>query len=145
MVPVNTNYRYGPDEIAYLFADADEIGTVAITGWIPVGYYKDEARSRSTFRLVDGVRYATPGDLAKVAEDGSLLLLGRGSAVINTGGEKVRRARQASTGRVQGASDRAGRRCDRSGAQREAGPPGPAPSGTRPNRHCPAQPVRSGL
>jgi fatty-acyl-CoA synthase len=39
--------------------------------------------------VIDGVRYSFPGDLAKVAEDGSLILLGRGSQVINTGGEKV--------------------------------------------------------
>ena len=38
---------------------------------------------------VDGVRYAFPGDLAKVAADGTLILLGRGSQVINSGGEKI--------------------------------------------------------
>ena len=41
------------------------------------------------FREVDGVRYATPGDRARVLADGSIELLGRGSACINTGGEKV--------------------------------------------------------
>jgi 3-oxocholest-4-en-26-oate---CoA ligase len=35
------------------------------------------------------VRYSFPGDYAKVDADGSLILLGRGSNVINTGGEKV--------------------------------------------------------
>ncbi len=39
--------------------------------------------------MIDGVRYSFPGDLAMVAEDGTLILLGRGSQVINTGGEKV--------------------------------------------------------
>ncbi len=34
-------------------------------------------------------RHSLPGDWAKVAADGSLILLGRGSNCINTGGEKV--------------------------------------------------------
>jgi len=68
---------------------SDEVGMVAISGAIPLGYYKDEEKSRRTFRTVDGVRYALPGDNAAVDADGSITLLGRGSAVINTGGEKV--------------------------------------------------------
>ena len=39
--------------------------------------------------MIDGVRYSFPGDFAKLAADGSLILLGRGSVCINTGGEKV--------------------------------------------------------
>ena len=39
--------------------------------------------------MIDGVRYAMPGDLATVEPDGTITLLGRGSEVINTGGEKV--------------------------------------------------------
>ncbi len=58
-------------------------------GNVPLGYYKDPDKSARTFRVIDGVRYSFPGDFAKVAEDGSLILLGRGSQVINTGGEKV--------------------------------------------------------
>ena len=42
-----------------------------------------------TFRVADGVRYAIPGDFARLDPDGSLTLLGRGSACINAGGEKV--------------------------------------------------------
>jgi acyl-CoA synthetase (AMP-forming)/AMP-acid ligase II len=41
------------------------------------------------FREIDGVRCATPGDRARVLADGRIELLGRGSACINTGGEKV--------------------------------------------------------
>ncbi|MDQ1396704.1 MAG: 3-oxocholest-4-en-26-oate---CoA ligase [Acidimicrobiaceae bacterium] len=66
-----------------------DIGFVAITGFIPVGYYKDEEKTAKTFRTIDGVRYSIPGDYASVNPDGSLHLLGRGSVVINTGGEKV--------------------------------------------------------
>ena len=68
---------------------SDEVGMVAAGGNVPLGYYKDEEKSARTFRVIDGVRYSFPGDLAQVAADGTLILLGRGSQVINTGGEKV--------------------------------------------------------
>ncbi len=68
---------------------SDEVGMVAAGGNVPLGYYKDEEKSARTFRVIDGVRYSFPGDLAMVAEDGTLILLGRGNQVINTGGEKV--------------------------------------------------------
>ena len=68
---------------------SDEIGLVAAGGNVPLGYYKDAEKSARTFRVIDGVRYSFPGDLATVNEDGSLNLLGRGSQVINTAGEKV--------------------------------------------------------
>ncbi len=66
-----------------------ETGLVASGGLVPSGYYKDPEKSARTFREVDGVRYAFPGDMARVGADGSLELLGRGSNCINTGGEKV--------------------------------------------------------
>ena len=66
-----------------------EVGVLALGGRIPVGYYKDEAKSAATFRIIDGVRYSIPGDYAEIREDGSIHLLGRGSVCINTGGEKV--------------------------------------------------------
>ncbi|HEV2363011.1 MAG TPA: hypothetical protein VGS12_02310 [Caulobacteraceae bacterium] len=70
-------------------AGSEEIGMVGCGGAIGLGYYKDEAKSAATFRDIGGVRYSFPGDFAKIAADGSLILLGRGSACINTGGEKV--------------------------------------------------------
>jgi fatty-acyl-CoA synthase len=66
-----------------------EIGRVAVGGYQPIGYYKDEAKSAATFLEIDGRRYSVPGDFAQVEEDGSITLLGRGSVCINTGGEKV--------------------------------------------------------
>jgi acyl-CoA synthetase (AMP-forming)/AMP-acid ligase II len=66
-----------------------EIGRLGIKGRVPVGYYKDEVKSAQTFPVIDGVRYSLPGDFAQVEADGSITLLGRGSVVINTGGEKV--------------------------------------------------------
>jgi acyl-CoA synthetase (AMP-forming)/AMP-acid ligase II len=68
---------------------SDELGRVAIKGHTPIGYYKDEAKSASTFQVFAGVRWSIPGDWARVDADGIVHLLGRGSQCINTGGEKV--------------------------------------------------------
>jgi acyl-CoA synthetase (AMP-forming)/AMP-acid ligase II len=66
-----------------------ELGRVALRGFTPIGYYKDEAKSATTFQIIDGERYSIPGDWAEVTADGAVKLLGRGSQCINTGGEKV--------------------------------------------------------
>jgi acyl-CoA synthetase (AMP-forming)/AMP-acid ligase II len=65
------------------------VGRVARRGHIPLGYYKDETKTAATFPVVDGVRWAVPGDFATVEADGTITLFGRGSVSINTGGEKV--------------------------------------------------------
>jgi acyl-CoA synthetase (AMP-forming)/AMP-acid ligase II len=66
------------------------IGKVARKGNIPLGYYKDEAKTAETFLTSpDGVRYSIPGDFASVEDDGTITLLGRGSVSINSGGEKI--------------------------------------------------------
>lgn len=67
---------------------SDEIGMVAAVT-ASLGYFKDPEKSARTFKMIDGVSHSLPGDWAKVAADGSLILLGRGSNCINTGGEKV--------------------------------------------------------
>jgi acyl-CoA synthetase (AMP-forming)/AMP-acid ligase II len=66
-----------------------QVGVLAFGGPLPLGYYKDTAKTTATFRTVDGVRYTMPGDLAVVEQDGAIRFLGRGAGVINTGGEKV--------------------------------------------------------
>jgi len=66
-----------------------ERGLVAVGGHTPLGYYKDEEKSAKTFRIFEGQRWSVPGDWATVEADGAITLLGRGSQVINTGGEKV--------------------------------------------------------
>ena len=66
-----------------------EAGLIAFSGRQPLGYYKDERKTAEVFRDIDGRRYSVPGDWAVVATDGTVTLLGRGSACINTGGEKV--------------------------------------------------------
>jgi 3-oxocholest-4-en-26-oate---CoA ligase len=68
---------------------SDEIGRLARRGHVPLRYHKDPEKTEKTIVEIDGVRWVLPGDYAKVAEDGTIELLGRGSVSINTGGEKV--------------------------------------------------------
>ena len=70
-------------------AEAGEIGLLARRGHVPIGYYKDEAKTAATFVEMKGVRWAIPGDRAVIEDDGTITVLGRGSQCINTGGEKV--------------------------------------------------------
>jgi fatty-acyl-CoA synthase len=88
-------FTLGP-EVRVIDADGNDVvpgsgrsGVLALGGRIPLGYYKDDAKSAATFRTIDGIRYSVPGDFAEVDADGTIHLLGRGSVVINTGGEKV--------------------------------------------------------
>jgi acyl-CoA synthetase (AMP-forming)/AMP-acid ligase II len=66
-----------------------EVGRIARGGHVPLGYYKDPAKSETIFVEVDGSRYVVPGDFGRLEEDGTLTLLGRGNMSVNTGGEKV--------------------------------------------------------
>jgi acyl-CoA synthetase (AMP-forming)/AMP-acid ligase II len=70
-------------------AAVGEVGHLAKSGHVPLGYYGDETATAATFPVVDGVRWAVMGDLARLEDDGSISVLGRGSTCINTGGEKV--------------------------------------------------------
>lgn len=64
-------------------------GTLARTGFLPKGYYGDEAKTAATFVQIDGRTWAVTGDRARIDDDGNYVVLGRGSQCINTGGEKV--------------------------------------------------------
>lgn len=64
-------------------------GLLARGGYLPLGYYKDEAKTAETFRIFEGQRYSVPGDICTVDSDGTIILLGRGSQCINSGGEKI--------------------------------------------------------
>lgn len=64
-------------------------GVLAKSGYLPLGYYKDPEKSRRTFPVAGGKRWVVTGDHAIAESDGSIILLGRGSNCINTGGEKV--------------------------------------------------------
>ncbi|BEL08336.1 acyl-CoA synthetase [Actinoplanes sichuanensis] len=83
----------GPDTIVIdeygRRAEPGVIGRLARGGHVPLGYYKDPDKTAALLTEVDGVRYAIPGDLARLEDDGTITLLGRGNTCINTGGEKV--------------------------------------------------------
>jgi len=66
-----------------------EVGRLAKTGRIPIGYYNDTEKTARTFVEVEGKRWSFPGDMATVEDDGTITLLGRGSQCINSGGEKI--------------------------------------------------------
>jgi 3-oxocholest-4-en-26-oate---CoA ligase len=70
-------------------AGPGQVGRLARGGHVPLGYYSDPERTAAMFAEVNGKRYAVPGDLARVEDDGTVTLLGRGNTCVNTGGEKV--------------------------------------------------------
>lgn len=65
------------------------IGRLARGGHVPLGYHRDPEKTAALLTEIDGVRYAIPGDLARLEDDGTITLLGRGNTCVNTGGEKV--------------------------------------------------------
>ena len=78
------------DDLRPVAPGSGDVGLLARRGHIPLGYFKDEAKTAATFVVdPDGVRWVVPGDFATINPDGTLALLGRGSVCINTGGEKV--------------------------------------------------------
>lgn len=77
------------DDLQPLEPGSAATGRVALSGRIPLGYHNDPEKTAASFVEVDGVRHVITGDLATVAADGTIQLLGRGSQCINTGGEKV--------------------------------------------------------
>lgn len=77
------------DRRRFLAPGDDEIGWTARRGRVPLGYLGDRKRSEETFPIIDGQRVAVPGDRARLAPDGVIVLLGRDSLVVNSGGEKI--------------------------------------------------------
>jgi acyl-CoA synthetase (AMP-forming)/AMP-acid ligase II len=83
-----------------------EVGIVATRQFLPVGYHGAPEATADTFPILNGVRFALSGDFASVNADGSLCFVGRGSQVINTGGEKVYTGEVESViQRLEGVSD----------------------------------------
>ena len=66
-----------------------EMGIFARSGYIPVGYYNDPEKTAKTIVEVDGKPWLLLGDEARLEEDDSITVYGRGSNCINSGGEKV--------------------------------------------------------
>jgi 3-oxocholest-4-en-26-oate---CoA ligase len=77
------------DKARFLEPGDDEIGWIARVGRVPLGYLDDRERTEQTFPIVDGRRLSVPGDRGTFAADGTIVLLGRDSLVINSGGEKI--------------------------------------------------------
>jgi acyl-CoA synthetase (AMP-forming)/AMP-acid ligase II len=77
------------DPVTHEPVRAGEPGRVAQRGHVPLGYYNDPVKTAETFFEKDGERWVLLGDMATVDEDGVVVVLGRGSQCINTGGEKV--------------------------------------------------------
>jgi acyl-CoA synthetase (AMP-forming)/AMP-acid ligase II len=86
----------GPD-VAVLDEDLNliprgdtRVGRLGRTGNIPLGYFNDPKKTAEVFVTAnDGKRYSMGGDFARWTEDGRLVMLGRGSVSINSGGEKI--------------------------------------------------------
>jgi len=70
-------------------AEVGEAGILARTGLVPVGYLGDPAKTAQTFVSIGDQRYVLTGDIARREADGSILVYGRDSNCINSGGEKV--------------------------------------------------------
>jgi fatty-acyl-CoA synthase len=77
------------DRQGVLPPESEEVGWIASTGHLPLGYLGDRKKTEDTFPTVAGVRYSVGGDRGRWLPDGRLLFLGREAMCINTGGEKV--------------------------------------------------------
>ena len=83
------NHVLSDDLTRELAAGDPEIGWLAKSGNLALGYLGDEAKTARTYPVVAGTRYAVPGDRARLREDGIIELHGRDSVTINSGGEKI--------------------------------------------------------
>jgi fatty-acyl-CoA synthase len=86
---IGDNVKVFTPEGREIVPGSGEVGMIARGDPLPDGYYKDQAKTDSTFKVINGVRYSIPGDFCSVEADGTITLLGRGSGCINTAGEKV--------------------------------------------------------
>jgi fatty-acyl-CoA synthase len=77
------------DKSKIIDSSIEQIGWLATSGHIPLGYLNDAKKTSSTFPVVEGVRYSIPGDRVVSLGDGRFRFMGRDSLMINTGGEKV--------------------------------------------------------
>ena len=66
-----------------------EVGWLAKSGRLALGYLGDPAKTARTYPVIDGVRYVVPGDRAVLLEGNIVELRGRDSVTINSGGEKI--------------------------------------------------------
>ena len=83
------NHVLSDDLTRELEAGDPEIGWLAKSGNLALGYLGDAAKTARTYPVVAGIRYAVPGDRARLRADGIIELHGRDSVTINSGGEKI--------------------------------------------------------
>jgi len=78
------------DALSPIPPGSEQVGRLARTGHIPLGYHGDPEKTAATFPTdADGRRWVVPGDFATMEPDGTIVLLGRGSVCINSAGEKI--------------------------------------------------------
>ena len=83
------NHILSEDLTRVLEPGHDELGWLAKSGRLALGYLGDRAKTQKTYPVIDGVRYVVPGDRARVTADMMIELHGRDSVTINSGGEKI--------------------------------------------------------
>jgi 3-oxocholest-4-en-26-oate---CoA ligase len=83
------NHVLSADLDAVLEPGSPEIGWLAKSGRLALGYLGDPVKTARTYPVIDSVRYAVPGDRARLRADGVIELHGRDSVTINSGGEKI--------------------------------------------------------
>ena len=77
------------DRTRFLSPNETEVGWIVRTGHVPLGYLDDEGATNATFPVAEGQRSRSLADRAQYTDNGEVVLLGRDSLVVNTGGEKV--------------------------------------------------------
>ncbi|MBV8986897.1 MAG: acyl-CoA synthetase [Acidimicrobiia bacterium] len=86
---MNDNTTVLDDDLKPVEPGSGVVGRVALKGHVPLGYYNDPEKTATTFKEIDGQRWVLPGDMATIEADGTVLVFGRGSVCINSGGEKI--------------------------------------------------------
>ncbi len=88
--PISPNNHVLSEDLTRELRPGDlELGWLAKSGHLALGYLGDAEKTARTYPVIDGVRYAVPGDRARLHADGTVELLGRDSVTINSGGEKI--------------------------------------------------------
>ena len=88
--PLAPNNHVLSDDLTRVLEPGDpEVGWLAKSGRLALGYLGDPAKTARTYPVIDGVRYVVPGDRAVLLEGSIVELRGRDSVTINSGGEKI--------------------------------------------------------
>jgi acyl-CoA synthetase (AMP-forming)/AMP-acid ligase II len=78
------------DDLNIIPPGDERVGKLGRGGNIPIGYFNDPEKTAENFVIAaDGKRYAVSGDFARWTAEGQLIMLGRGTVSINSGGEKI--------------------------------------------------------